>query len=270
MARLKVKQISDYVSATESIAQAELAAVSNGLSNEISSTNSDVVSLDAFVDTVSNGLSSEISSTNSDVVSLDAFVDTVSNGLSSEISDTNSDVASIDTVLGGLATGSNVEAISNGLSNEISDTNSDVVSLDAFVDTVSNALSSEISATNSDVASLDTAFNGFAKEPYLHGVVSDIVTGTGQAGQPLDASGAPTGDNVSETGATAIIDLANPIEGNNGVEHEANFVKFTINGLEIGHDALTFSSATTVVLDYATLGYDLEADDVIEYKYIQD
>ena len=88
MARLKVKQISDFTTAVQNLIDNDtdqnatiIGNISDGLSTEISSTNSDVVSIDAVLasaaantdnTTVSNALSSEISATNSDVVSLDA------------------------------------------------------------------------------------------------------------------------------------------------------------------------------------------------------
>ena len=228
MARLKVKQISDYVSATESL-------VSAGISSEISATNSDVNSLDARISTDEVGLSSEISATNSDILSVAAIA--------------------------GDAT---------ALSNEVSATNSDVNSIDARISGDEVGLSSEVSATNSDVTSLEAQFNSFAKEPYVHGVLSDIVTGGGMTVQVLDTSGGANGDNVTDNAGTAVFDLSQPIEGANVVDFAANFAEFTINGLGIKHNALRFNSSTNVALDYTALGYNLEADDVIEYKYIKD
>ena len=51
-----------------------VAASSVGLSSEISATNSDVTSLDLYIDGVSADLSSEISATNADVTSIDTYM----------------------------------------------------------------------------------------------------------------------------------------------------------------------------------------------------
>ena len=253
MARLKVKQISDYVSATESL-------VSAGISSEISATNSDVNSLDARISTDEVGLSSEISATNSDILSVAAVAGDAT-ALSNEVSATNSDVNSLD---------ARISTDEVALSSEVSATNSDVNSIDARISGDEVGLSSEVSATNSDVTSLEAQFNSFAKEPYVHGVLSDIVTGGGMTVQVLDTSGGANGDNVTDNAGTAVFDLSQPIEGANVVDFAANFAEFTINGLGIKHNALRFNSSTNVALDYTALGYNLEADDVIEYKYIKD
>ena len=223
------------------------------LSSEISATNSDVNSIDARISADEVGLSSEISATNSDVTSIDL-------ALSAEISATNSDILSVAGVAGDAT----------ALSNEVSATNSDVNSIDARISGDEVGLSSEVSATNSDVTSLEAQFNSFAKEPYVHGVLSDIVTGGGMTVQVLDTSGGANGDNVTDNAGTAVFDLSQPIEGANVVDFAANFAEFTINGLGIKHNALRFNSSTNVALDYTALGYNLEADDVIEYKYIKD
>jgi len=247
-------------------------AISNALSTEIAATDTAIGSLEVIDSAVSNALSTEIAATDTAIGSLEVIDSAVSNALST-LDDTvgNIDVSSLEVI---------DSAISNALST-LDDTvgNIDVSSLEVIDSAISNALSTEIAATDGEITalqgnigSIDTRFNSVSKEPYIHGVVSDIVTGNGLTVQVLDAAGAPNNDNVTDAsgGTLANFDLALAIEGNNAVEHEANFVKFTINGLEIGHDALTFVTAAQVQLDYAALGYDLEATDVIEYKYIQD
>ena len=248
-------------------------AVSNALSTlDDSVGNIDIGSLEVIDSAISNALSTEIAATDTAIGSLEVIDSAVSNALST-LDDTvgNIDVSSLEVI---------DSAISNALST-LDDTvgNIDVSSLEVIDSAISNALSTEIAATDGEITalqgnigSIDTRFNSVSKEPYIHGVVSDIVTGNGLTVQVLDAAGAPNNDNVTDAsgGTLANFDLALAIEGNNAVEHEANFVKFTINGLEIGHDALTFVTAAQVQLDYAALGYDLEATDVIEYKYIQD
>ena len=191
---------------------------------------------------------------------VDAAISTDEVGLRAEISATNSDILSVAAVAGDAT----------ALSNEVSATNSDVNSIDARISGDEVGLSSEVSATNSDVTSLEAQFNSFAKEPYVHGVLSDIVTGGGMTVQVLDTSGGANGDNVTDNAGTAVFDLSQPIEGANVVDFAANFAEFTINGLGIKHNALRFNSSTNVALDYTALGYNLEADDVIEYKYIKD
>ena len=152
MARLKVKQISDFTTAVQNLIDNDadqnatiIGNISTALSNEASDTNSDVVSIDAVLGTiatgsqltdVSNALADEISNTNSDVVSLDSYIDNVSTGLGN---------------------------VSDALADEIIDTNSDVVSLDSYIDGVSSDLADELSNTNSDIVSLegvDTALSG--------------------------------------------------------------------------------------------------------------
>ena len=175
--------------------------------------------------------------------------------------------------------------ISDGLSTEISSTNSDVVSIDAVLasaaantdnTTVSNALSSEISATNSDVTSLEGVFDGFAKEAFIHGIASGIVGTGGGGGNLLAVTGSPTPSgsvgNWAESANVVVLDLNDAIEGNNAAEHQQNFVSCTINGLEVGATFFRFSASTTVEIDTGSLfsgGALMEADDVLEFKYIK-
>jgi hypothetical protein len=247
-------------------------AVSNALSTlDDSVGNINIGSLEVIDSAISNALSDEIAATDTAVGSLEVIDSAISNALSDEIAATDTAIGSLEVI---------DSAISNALSTlDDSVGNIDIASLEAIDSTISTALSTEIAATDteitaltSNIGSIDTRFDSVSKEPYVHGVVSDIVTGNGLTVPVLDNAGQVNSDNVTDGGVSgnAIFDLAVAIEGGSAVEHEANFVKFTINGLEIGHDALTFGTPLQVTLNYAALGYNLEATDVIEYKYIQD
>jgi hypothetical protein len=248
-------------------------AVSNALSTlDDSVGNINIGSLEVIDSAISNALSDEIAATDTAVGSLEVIDSAISNALSDEIAATDTAIGSLEVI---------DSAISNALSTlDDSVGNINIGSLEVIDSAISNALSDEIAATDTEitalqanVGSIDTRFDSVSKEPYVHGVVSDIVTGGGLTVPVLDNAGTPNADSVTDGGAgnaVAIFDLAVAIEGGSAVEHEANFVKFTINGLEIGHDALTFGTPLQVTLDYAALGYNLEATDVIEYKYIQD
>ena len=210
--------------------------------------------------TVSNALSSEISATNSDVVSLDAYIDGVSGDLATEIANTNSDVVSLDGY---------IDSVSGDLATEIANTNSDVVSIDA-------AIAAEIANTNSDVVSLEGVFDGFAKEAFIHGIVSGIVGTGGGGGTLLAVTGntVPAGSvgNWAEATNVITLDLNDAIEGNNAAEHQQNFVSCTVNGLEVGATFFRFTNSTTVEIDTSSLfsgGALMEADDVLEFKYIK-
>jgi hypothetical protein len=265
-------QFAEVISYVDSLDTADGGALTSSiasLENVVSSnTSSDVV--------LSAALSTEVATTNSEITSIDdvlatvgsdAAVTAISDALSTEIATTNSEVTSLEVL---ISSGDSLDVvISNALSTEISTTNSEVLSLDSYIDGVSSDLSSEISATGSEITSLETALNGFAKEAFIHGTVSGIVTGGAGSGATLDLGGVANG-NYTETGAAVLFDLNTPIEGNSTNEMEANFPKFSINGLGVDHNALRVISATQVELNYAGLGYDLEASDVIEFKYIQD
>ena len=306
MARLKVKQISDFTSSVQALIDNDsdqnasiIAQISEDLSNEIDATSGDVSSIDLEIST----------SKSTDVV--------LSNALSTEIDATSTDVSSIDLVLDGVATGTTVGsletrlseeedqnssdhvALSNALSTEIAATSTDVSSIDirfSGVDStdvvLSNALSTEIDATSGDVssidvrlsgadsgiASLETSLDGFAKEAFVQAITSDIVgggSGSGSIDGPDGALGfSGSVGNWSENGTgTVIFDLNDPIEGNNAGEYQQNIVSLTINGLEVGHQFIRVTQPTTINVDFANQfsgGATLEADDVIEFKYIKD
>ena len=85
----------------------------------------------------------------------------------------------------------------------------------------------------------------------------------------LDLAGAAMAT-ATEAGTGVDLDLNVAIEGNSTLEMEANFPKFSVNGLGVDHNAIRVNSSTNVTLLYSGLGYNLEASDVIEFKYIRD
>ena len=277
-----LNQFSEVISYVDSLDTADGGALTSSIASleTVVSTNtsSDVV--------LSTALSSEISSTNSDVTSIDAVlasvggdaaIAAVSDALSAEISATNDDFDSVDIKIGSIDTRFSVAestdvVLSDALSAEISATDSDVTSLDTYIDGVSADLSGEISATGSEIASLDVALNGFAKEAYIHGAFSDIVTGGGMTAQVVDTTGVQLdgGVTATESAGTVAVDLVQAIEGNSDLEMEANLMFVTINGQYVNHDAIRINSATGFSVIGGQLGFNLEADDVLEFKYIKD
>ena len=116
MARLKVKQISDFDQKVNSL-------ITAGTTDEAASIDSLESLASSNFATVSDALSAEIDATSGDVKVL-------SDALSAEIIATSGDVSSIDLVLGAAGTAADVTAISDALTAEISNTNSDVASID--------------------------------------------------------------------------------------------------------------------------------------------
>ena len=237
--------------------------LSKALSTEISTTNSDVVSLDARISNeeqqhsedfaaLSGDLDAEISTTNSEVISLDKYADDLSADLSAEIS---------------RATDAE-DAISADLSDVSVELSSEVSSIDIRF----GSADTRFDDAEGDIGSLETLLDEFAKEAYIHGVFSDIVTGSGTATSVLDTAGAHLdgGVNATENAGTVTIDLVNAVEGNNDKELEANLVFVTINGQTVNHDAIRFGGNQQFQVIGSKLGFDLEADDVLEFKYIKD
>ena len=147
MARLKVKQISDFTTAVQTL-----------IDNDVDQNAGDISS--ALSAGVSAGVNADGVQTN---------LNTVSDALSVEVSSTNSDVVRIDALLASAAGGADVTAVSNALSVEISSTNSDVVRIDA-------AVSTEISSTNSDVTRIDGLLASVATDGELSTEVASIDT----------------------------------------------------------------------------------------------
>jgi len=277
-----LNQFSEVISYVDSLDTADGGA----LTSQIASLEG-VVSTNTSSDVVlSTALSAEIVATNGDVTSIDAVlasvggnaaITAVSNALSAEIEATDDDFTSADTRFGSVDTRfSGAEStdvvLSNALSAEIEATDDDVTSLDSYIDGVSAALSGEISATGSEIDSLDVALNGFAKEAYIHGAFSGIVTGGAMTTQVVDTTGVQLdgGATATEAGSTVAVDLVRPIEGNSDLEMEANLMFVTINGQYVNHDAIRINSATQFSIIGSQLGFALEADDVLEFKYIKD
>lgn len=213
---------------------------------------------------ISNELSDEVSSIDVRLSAGDSTDVVLSNALSTEILATSTDVSSIDIRFSGVD--STDVVLSNALSTEIDATSGDVSSIDV-----------RLSGADSGIASLETSLDGFAKEAFIQAITSDIVgggSGTGSINGPDGALGlAGSVGNWSENGAgTITFDLNDPIEGANIAEYQQNLVSMTVNGLEVGHSFLRIGGATTVHLDSGSLfgGAALEADDVIEFKYIKD
>jgi hypothetical protein len=266
-------QFSEVISYVDSLDTADGGALTTGLAS-LTTALSNNTSNDVLV---SNALSAEISATNSDVTSIDAVlasvggdaaIGAVSDALSTEISTTNSEVTSLEVL---ISSGDSLDVvISNALSTEVSTTNSEVLSLDTLIDGVSSDLSSEISATGSEITSLETALNGFAKESFIHLVATGLVSGSGQTVQVFDTAGVINGDNVTEAAGTYTFDLVIPMEAVNAIEGEAGLIDLQINGLGVDHSAVRWNNATSFSLMESQLGYVLDADDRVEFKYIRD
>jgi hypothetical protein len=249
--------------------------LSAALSTEIDTTDAEVSSIDVVLGGLATAsafgsLETRVSNDESDLASAIASIDTrvadeeeqhsvdweeLSTAVSTEISTTNSEVTSIDA----------------RLSNEEDQHSSDYATLSTEVVDEVGSIDTRLSTADSGIASIDTALEGFAKEAYIHGAVSGIVTGQGGIIGIIDTAG-NTGvvGNVTEGGVAATFDLNIAVEGNDINEFEANTVQFMINGLGVNHNAIRFADAQQFQLNYASLGYDLEATDVIEFRYIKD
>ena len=264
-------QFAEVISYVDSLDTADGGALTSQIASlEVvvsTNTSSDVV--------LSAALSTEIATTNSEVTSLDTYIDGVSSDLAAEITATNGDVSSIDVVLGSAATAANVtsldtyiDGVSADLAAEIAATNGEVTSLEGDV----SSIDVRLSTADSGIASLDTALDGFAKEAYVHGAFSGIVTGGGMTELVVDTTGVQLdgGANATEAANTVTVDLVRAIEGNSDLEREANLVFVTVNGQYVNHDAIRINSATGFSVIGGQLGFNIEADDVFEFKYIVD
>ena len=191
MARLKVKQISDFdqkvnslitagttdeaasIDSLESLASSNFAVVSEALSAEIIATSTDVKVL-------SDALSAEISTTNSDVASIDTRINgaegdvtAVSNAVSAILAGSDADldqfaevisyVDSLDTADGG--------ALTSGLASI-----GVVVSTNSSLDVVlSNALAAEVSTTNSEILSIETVLGTMGTSETITAISDAVV-----------------------------------------------------------------------------------------------
>jgi len=244
-------------------------AVSNALSTEIATTDTEVGSLEVIDSAISNALSTEIATTDTEIGSLELIDSAVSQALATlDTTVGNIDIASLEVI---------DSAVSNALSTEIATTDTEVVSLETIDSAISTALSTEIATTGTEidalqdsVDSLESQLNGFAKEAYIHLAATGLVSGNGATSAVLDTTGANVGDNVTEATQTYIFDLAIPIEGNNTTEMEANLVWVKVNGLGVDHNAVRVNNSTSWTLLESSLGYQLEASDLVEFKYIRD
>lgn len=249
--------------------------LSAALSAEIDTTDAEVSSIDVVLGGLATAsafgsLETRVSEDESDLASAILSIDTrvsteesqhsadweeLSTAVSTEISATNSEVASIDV----------------RLSNEEDQHSSDYALLSTEVVDEVNSIDTRLSTADSGIASIDTALEGFAKEAYIHGIFSGIVTGANQTVGIFDTAGTSGAvGNATDNGTQVTLDLTVAAEGNNINEWEANTVMFTVNGLGVSHAAVRFIDPTTATLNYAGLGYNLEASDVIEFRYIKD
>ena len=146
MARLKVKQISDFTSAVNSLIGSGQVAVDDSIDSLESQLSEGLDSLGVIDSAVSNALATEISTTDTEVGSLEVIQSAVSNALATEISTTDTEVGSIEVIQ---------SAISNALATEISGVDTEVASLEVIDSAVSNALATQISTHNTEVASLE-------------------------------------------------------------------------------------------------------------------
>ena len=257
--------------------------ISNALSTEIAATNAEVSSIDVVLAGLATAsafgsLETRVSNDEDDLVSalgsIDARISTEEDqhsGDYAELSSVNaSEVASIDTRFGGVdtATGS----LETRISTEESTHEAEWETLSTEVVNEVASIDVRLSGADSGIGSLETALDGFAKEAYIHGIVSNIDTANGNpAEQVLDAAGIPLGDLAEVvTLGTATFDLTLAVEGNNDVEREANLVWLSINGLLVPHAAIRFLSPTRFTITAGQLGYAIEPADVVEYKYIKD
>jgi hypothetical protein len=176
MARLKVKQISDFTSAVQGlidsdndqaasfISSALSAGVSAGakadgiatdLATEIAATNGDVTRIDGLLASV--GTSANVSSALSAGVSAGVKADGVQTNLTAEIGATNADVNRIDAVIASAADAADVTAVSNALTafNDVAGTDLDQISeVISYVDSLDTA---DGGALTLALTSIDTA-----------------------------------------------------------------------------------------------------------------
>lgn len=271
--------------------------LSNALSTEIAATDAEVSSIDVVLGGLASAsafgsLETRVSEDESDLASAIGSIDTrisleedQHSGDYAELSSVNaSEVASIDVRLSteedqhstdyaniSQEVIDEVGSIDLRLSNEEDQHSSDYATLSQEVIDEVNSIDTRLSDADAGIGSLETALDGFAKEAYIHGIVSDIDT---VAGSPttgvLDSAGVALGDSATGNVGGAIFDLALPVEGNNFVEMEANLVLVTINGHFVPAAAIRFVSPQEFTISDAQLGYVIEPTDVVEYKYIKD
>ena len=246
-------------------------AISQALATEISVTDAEVISLERIDSAVSQALANlDTSVGNINIGSLEVIDSAVSNALAAEILATDNEVGSLEVI---------DSAISNAL--DALDTtvgDIDIASLEVIDSAISTALATEISTTDGEISaiqdsvdSLESQLNGFAKEAFIQGAFSGIVTGGGMTVPVVDTTGAQLdgGSNVTESAGVAVVDLVTEIEGANDLEREANLLFVTINGQYVNHDAVRINGSTSFSVIGGSLGFDLEADDVLEFKYIK-
>ena len=303
MARLKVKQISDFTTAVQSLIDndndqsasiisaisTEADAVSTALVNEISATNSDVTTLTTNLgnvsteaNAVSTALVNEISATNGDVTTLTTNLAAVSQSeaavsasealvsaaLVSEISTTDGEITALQGNIGSIDT----ELAGLGSSTQITSLESDITD-------VSTALVNEISATNGDVTTLTTNLAAVSQSEAAVSASEALVSAA------LVSEIATTDSEIStlqskvtqlEGDSEYIHDYATMTTGtqfrcNSAMEHASDDdMQVFINGHAIGRvrtvDGTKYGwehNSNNTTFDLHNIGYDLEAEDVI-------
>ena len=145
------------------------AAVSGALASEISATASDVLSIETVLGTmgtsetitnISNGLSSEIATTNTEVTAINNSIDALQLQTASAATDAELEAVSDALSVEIAATNSDVTAINNSIDALQLQTAS--AATDAELGAVSDALSVEIAATDGEIAALQ------AQNTYVH------------------------------------------------------------------------------------------------------
>ena len=268
MARLKVKQISDFTSAVNSLIGTSQVAVDDSIDSLESQLSEGLDSLGIIDSAVSNALATEISTTDTEVGSLEVIDSAISNALTALDTEVgNIDIASLEAIdsavsnaVAGILQGA--DANTDNFSEVISYINSvdaasdlDLVAEMASVDTrfggidtkvgslevidsaISNALATEISTTDGEI----TAINASIDSLELYNLVFEQGGTVGSTTQFTLSQPVKFGVND---------DLLVFINGHN--VHKNGAVEGATEGYETA-DGLTF--------DLISIGYDIDATD---------
>jgi len=256
--------------------------LSNALSTEIAATDAEVSSIDVVLGGLASAsafgsLETRVSNDEDALVAAKNSIDErisleedQHSGDYAELSSVNaSEVASIDVRFGDVD--GSIGDLETRISLEEDQHSTDYAALSQEVIDEVGSIDTRLSAADSGIGSLETALDGFAKEAYIHGIVSNIDTVGGSATTGVfDTAGVALGDTVTAAPGVATFDLVLPVEGNNDVEREANLVLVTINGHFVPAAAIRFNNPAEFTITDGQLGYVIEPTDVVEYKYIKD
>lgn len=275
MARLKVKQISDFTSAVQNLIDIDVDQNAASISSALSAG----VSAGVFAGNVSTELSEEVASIDLILGGKAAAGDltAVSNALSVEISATNSDVTRIDGLLASVATdgelSTEVASIDARISNEEVTRSVDVKAVSDAVSTIldgSDVNLNQFAEVISYVDSLDTADGGALTSQIasLEGVVSTNTSSDVVLSTALSAEIAATDSDVTSIdavlasvgGATATaavsdalsVEIAATNDDFNSIDLRASNIEDDVtanaNNMLYAHQLATFRSATTFAL----------------------